>query len=168
MLNLFCAGKIMLPVQVNSCLFRPFSKKISQLSVSAGNFYQGSRLERKSLEYDQQIAKISPKSTISWEWDSQIPHFFMHAFPFFLSLYIGGEFLVLTEWHTAIGTWECFPSKLSNLKSYLINQSIILCLTSRTAVTSGRILEEDACHRKCNLCVFSCVQRVTPGFIHFF
>ena len=42
----------------------------------------------------------------------------------------------------------------------------ILCLTSRTTVTSARILEEDACHRVRNLCVFSLVQKGTPGLTH--
>ena len=38
----------------------------------------------------------------------------------------------------------------------------ILFLTSRTTVTSSRILEEDACHRARNLCVFSRIQNGTP------
>ena len=42
-------------------------------------------------------------------------------------------------------------------------EETILCLTSRTTVTSARILEEDACHRARNLCVFSHVQKATPG-----
>ena len=42
----------------------------------------------------------------------------------------------------------------------------ILCLTSRTTVTSARIPEEDACHRARNLCVFSHVQKGTPGLTH--
>ena len=42
----------------------------------------------------------------------------------------------------------------------------ILCLTLRTTVTSPRILEEDACHRARNLCVFSHVQKGTPGLTH--
>ena len=39
----------------------------------------------------------------------------------------------------------------------------ILCLTSRTTVTSARTPEDDACHRVRNLCVFSHVQKGTPG-----
>ena len=42
----------------------------------------------------------------------------------------------------------------------------ILCLTSRTTLTSARITEEDACHRVRNLCVFSHVQKGTPGLTH--
>ena len=42
----------------------------------------------------------------------------------------------------------------------------ILCLTSRTTVTSARIPEVDACHRARNLCVFSRVQKGTPGLTH--
>ena len=42
----------------------------------------------------------------------------------------------------------------------------ILCLISRTTVTSARIPEEDACHRVRNLCVFSLVQKETPGLTH--
>ena len=42
----------------------------------------------------------------------------------------------------------------------------ILCLTSRTTVTSARIPDEDACHRARNLCVFSRVQKGTPGLTH--
>ena len=42
----------------------------------------------------------------------------------------------------------------------------ILCLTSRTTVTSARIPEEDACHRAHNLCVFSCVQKGTQRLTH--
>ena len=42
----------------------------------------------------------------------------------------------------------------------------ILCLTSRTTVTSARIPEEDACHRARNLCVFSHVQKGTPRLTH--
>ena len=42
----------------------------------------------------------------------------------------------------------------------------ILCLTLRTTVTSARIPEEDASHRACNLCVFSRVQKGTPGLTH--
>ena len=45
-------------------------------------------------------------------------------------------------------------------------QVTILCVTSRTTVTSSRILEEDACHRAHNLCVFSHVQKGTPGLTH--
>ena len=44
--------------------------------------------------------------------------------------------------------------------------SSILCLTLRTAVTSVRIPEEDACHRARNLCVFSHVQKGTPRLTH--
>ena len=42
----------------------------------------------------------------------------------------------------------------------------ILCLTSRTTVTSGRIPKEDACHRARNSCVFSRVQKGTPRLTH--
>ena len=42
----------------------------------------------------------------------------------------------------------------------------ILYLTSRTTVTSARIPEEDACHRARNLCLFSSVQKGTPGLTH--
>ena len=42
----------------------------------------------------------------------------------------------------------------------------ILCLTSRTTVTSARIPEEDACYLASNLCVFSRVQKGTPGLTH--
>ena len=42
----------------------------------------------------------------------------------------------------------------------------ILCLTSRTTVTSARIPEENACHRACNLVFFSRVQKGTPRLTH--
>ena len=42
----------------------------------------------------------------------------------------------------------------------------ILCLTSRTTVTSARIPDEDACHHARNLCVFSRVQEGAPGLTH--
>ena len=42
----------------------------------------------------------------------------------------------------------------------------MLCLTSRTTVTSARIPEEDACHRAPNLCVLSRVQKGTPRLTH--
>ena len=42
----------------------------------------------------------------------------------------------------------------------------ILCLTLRTTVTSARILENGACHRARILCVFSRVQKGTPGLTH--
>ena len=42
----------------------------------------------------------------------------------------------------------------------------ILCLTSRTTVTSARIPDENACHRARNLCVISRVQKGTPGLTH--
>ena len=42
----------------------------------------------------------------------------------------------------------------------------ILCLTSRTTVTSERIQEEDAYHRARNLCVFSRDQKGTQGLTH--
>ena len=42
----------------------------------------------------------------------------------------------------------------------------LLCLTSRTTVTSARIPKEDACHRSRNLYVFSRVQRGTPRLTH--
>ena len=42
----------------------------------------------------------------------------------------------------------------------------ILCLASRTTVTSARIPKEDACHRARNLCVVSDVQKRTPGLTH--
>ena len=42
----------------------------------------------------------------------------------------------------------------------------VLCLTSRTTVTSARIPEVDACHRARNLCVFSRVHKGTPGCTH--
>ena len=43
----------------------------------------------------------------------------------------------------------------------------ILCLTSRTTVTSARMLEDDtSCHRARNLCVFSRVQKGTQGLTH--
>ena len=42
----------------------------------------------------------------------------------------------------------------------------ILCLTSRRTVTSARISKEDTCHRTRNLCVFSRVQKWTPGLMH--
>ena len=41
-------------------------------------------------------------------------------------------------------------------------QGSILCLTSRTTVTSARILDEDACHRA----HISRVQKGTPGLTH--
>ena len=44
--------------------------------------------------------------------------------------------------------------------------SSILWLTVRKTVTSARIPEEDACHRARNLCVFSLVQKGTPGLTH--
>ena len=40
----------------------------------------------------------------------------------------------------------------------------MLCLTSRTTLTSARNPEENACHRLRNLCVFSRVQKRTLGF----
>ena len=42
----------------------------------------------------------------------------------------------------------------------------ILCLKSRTTMTSVRILEEDTCHRARNLCIFSRVQKGIPGLTH--
>ena len=33
-------------------------------------------------------------------------------------------------------------------------------------MTSARILEDDACHRARNLCVFSRIQKGTPGLTH--
>ena len=42
----------------------------------------------------------------------------------------------------------------------------ILCLTPRTTVTPARIPDRDACHRARNLCVFSRVQKGTPGLTH--
>ena len=42
----------------------------------------------------------------------------------------------------------------------------ILRLTARTTVTSASIPEEDTCHRARNLCVFSHVQKGTPGLTH--
>ena len=44
-----------------------------------------------------------------------------------------------------------------------LDKVAILCLTSRTTVTSAHIPVEDACYRACNLCVFSHVQKGTPG-----
>ena len=43
---------------------------------------------------------------------------------------------------------------------------LILCLASRTTVTSARIPEEDAYHRARNLCVFSRVHKGTPELVH--
>ena len=43
------------------------------------------------------------------------------------------------------------------------SKSTILCLTSRTTVTSACIQEEYACYRASNLCVFSRVQKGTKG-----
>ena len=53
-------------------------------------------------------------------------------------------------------------------QSKIINYKLgcILCLISRTTVTSARNPEEDACHRALNLCVFSRVQKGTPGLTH--
>ena len=42
----------------------------------------------------------------------------------------------------------------------------ILCLTSRTTVTSAHIPDEDSCYGAHNLHVFSCFQKRTPGFTH--
>ena len=42
----------------------------------------------------------------------------------------------------------------------------ILCLTSRTTMTSARIPDEGACHCARNLCVFSRGQKGTPGLTH--
>ena len=42
----------------------------------------------------------------------------------------------------------------------------IPCFTSRTTVTSARILEEDACYRVRNLCVISHIQKGTPGLTY--
>ena len=42
----------------------------------------------------------------------------------------------------------------------------LLCLTSRTTVTSACIPDEDACHRALNLCVISHIQKGTPGLMH--
>ena len=52
-----------------------------------------------------------------------------------------------------------------NLSLYL-HLTSILCLTSRTTVTSARIPEEDACHRARNVCAFSRIQKGTPGLMH--
>ena len=49
---------------------------------------------------------------------------------------------------------------------YLNNSTCILCLTSRTTVTSACIPVEDARHRARNLCVFSRIQKGTPGLSH--
>ena len=48
----------------------------------------------------------------------------------------------------------------------LLGWAPILCLTSRTTVTSARIQDEDACYGARNLRVFSRVQKGTPGFTH--
>ena len=50
--------------------------------------------------------------------------------------------------------------------SHLVQDISILCLTSRTTVTSARIPEEDACHCVRNLCVFSRFQKGTPRLTH--
>ena len=49
---------------------------------------------------------------------------------------------------------------------YANKSNYILCLTSRTTVTSACIPVEDACYRARNLCVFPRVQKVTPGLTH--
>ena len=46
------------------------------------------------------------------------------------------------------------------------NQQTIFCLTLRTTVTSARIPDEDKHYRARNLCVFSRVQKGTPGLTH--
>ena len=51
-------------------------------------------------------------------------------------------------------------------KSFTKMPKPILCFTSRTTVTSERTPGEDACHRLHNLCVFSRVQKGTPGLTH--
>ena len=53
-----------------------------------------------------------------------------------------------------------------NFSNLMARIFAILCLTSRTTVTSARIPEEDACHRARNLSVFSHVQKGTPGLTH--
>ena len=54
-----------------------------------------------------------------------------------------------------------------SLSQYCSNKCCyILCLTSRTTVTSARIPEEDNCHRARNLCVFSHVLKGTLGLTH--
>ena len=42
----------------------------------------------------------------------------------------------------------------------------LLCLSSRMTVTASHIPEEDACYSSHNLCVFSRVQKGTPGLMH--
>ena len=42
----------------------------------------------------------------------------------------------------------------------------ILCLTSRSTMTSARIPQEEACHRTRNVCVFSRIQKGTLGLTH--
>ena len=58
------------------------------------------------------------------------------------------------------------------IQSYVVNCQwegvtyvTILCLTSRTNVTSVHIPEEDACYRARNFCVFSRLQKGTLGFL---
>ena len=58
--------------------------------------------------------------------------------------------------------WELIFSFDSFVSLYLYFVSI----TSRTTVTSARVPEADACHRACNFCVFSRVQKGTPRLTH--
>ena len=59
-----------------------------------------------------------------------------------------------------------FISRYKFVLQYTSVYLLILGLTSRRTVTSARIPEEDACHRGRYLCVFSRVQKGTPGLTH--
>ena len=63
--------------------------------------------------------------------------------------------LTLKNWHRMLTTHPRYHVHV-----------YIVCLNSRTTVTSVRILEEDVFHRARNLCVFSHVQKGTPGLTH--
>ena len=68
---------------------------------------------------------------------------------------------------TLLTKTDC-KTKMLSLLHWLTRKAhrSILCLTSRTIVTSARIPEEDACYRARNLCIFSRVQKGTPGLMH--
>ena len=94
--------------------------------------------------------------------------------PLFSCLFSGqGSFWCSTEdKRNFLGNSE---NELENLDSLPVRQHqlcsctgkmTILCLTSRTTVTSARIPDKDACHHARNLCVFSHVQNGTPGLTH--
>ena len=85
----------------------------------------------------------------------------------------------LCDSHQRITTTQCSSGESTNytgclkinLKKMILLEkrdetTYILCLTSRTTVTSSRIPDEDACYGTRNLRVFWSVQKGTPGFTH--